>query len=100
MTVLTGTSSISGLLPGKRYVVHLYGIAENRGSGYGIYLYPIRITDTSGNWLAATQGGGINWPDGNAPHSGSLVITAPSNGIIYGYTDAGSAWNMLAMQVD
>jgi len=91
----TGTSSISGLTGGKKYVVHIYGVTTNRG-GDTRTLAPVTVTNSSGSVLATTAGGNINWHDGSAPHTATLVITAPSDGKIYGQTDVGDSWNLLA----
>ena len=56
------------------------------------------MTDSSGNLLAqAHDPVYINWHDGMAPHSGTVAVTAPADGVIYGYTDNGGAYSMVAM---
>jgi len=96
--VFSGTSSISGLTPGKRYLVAVYGITADKTTG-GAYLEPVRIRDSQGNVLVETQGLWINWHDGNAPQSAVFVIVAPPDGVIYGYTDNGPALNMWAVEL-
>ena len=56
------------------------------------------MTDSSGTTIAQTHSPVfINWHDGSAPHSGTMAINAPADGVIYGFTDAGGAYSMVAM---
>ena len=88
----SGINFISGLTPGKKYLVGVYGTLRNNGTGTGTH-GAIRITQTAGNPPIAgllymgPLHYGINWPDGNTPQFSTAVITAPGTGIIYGYTD-------------
>lgn len=43
--VFSGTSNISGLTPGKRYLVAVYGITADRGTDEA-YLNPVKVTDS------------------------------------------------------
>ncbi|EKO3892291.1 hypothetical protein P0F32_003488 [Vibrio metschnikovii] len=99
MNVETGTSSISGLTSGKKYLVSVYGLIANRGTG-GETLRGVRIYSSSNTVLASTPSAFINWPDGHAPQSATLLITAPSDGYIRATTDNGNAMTMVALQVD
>lgn len=86
--VRTGNDRITGLTAGKRYVVIISGVTGDRGVG-GAWLGGTVITDSGGNVIASTNGLTVNWPDGNAPQSGAMYVTAPSNGEIRGRMD----WN-------
>ncbi|MNR13344.1 hypothetical protein D3C85_1297440 [compost metagenome] len=100
MQTLSGTSSIGGLTPYKKYLVTVYGITENKGE-HGGWLGPVKVTDSGGNVLDATQSLDINWMDGNTPQSAAFIITAPWNGAIYGYTDGSvGALNMKAVSLN
>jgi hypothetical protein len=97
MDIIQGGGYISGLKPGKRYVVSINGITGHRGND-GAWLTAVRLTDSSGNLIAqAHDPVYINWHDGSAPHSGTVAVYAPADGVIYGYTDAGGAYSMVAM---
>ena len=97
MDIIQGGGYIAGLKPGKRYVVSINGVTGHRGND-GAWLTAVRVTDSSGNLLAqAHDPVYINWHDGMAPHSGTVAVTAPADGVIYGYTDNGGAYSMVAM---
>ena len=97
MDILQGGGYIAGLIPGRRYVVSVNGITSHR-SNDGNWLEPVRVTDSSGTTIAQTHSPVfINWHDGSAPHSGTMAINAPADGVIYGFTDAGGAYSMVAM---
>ena len=87
-----GILSISGLNPGSKYLVGVFGIIRNNGTGSGTH-GGIRVTSqhnnppTAGMLYQGPLHGGVNWPDGNAPQHQWCVITAPAGGTIYGYTD-------------
>ena len=95
-----GTLSLSGLTPGKKYLVGVYGIIRNNGTGTATH-GGIRVTSRAavppinGLLYQGPLHGGINWPDGNAPQHQWCVITVPTvvsvnnhvPGTIYGYTD-------------
>lgn len=79
---IVGVNSLAGLTIGKKYLIHVTGITRNNGTGNGI-LGQVRIYQTGvgsatlGPFLASSPyTGTINWPDGNAPQSASLVWTA------------------------
>lgn len=97
--VVTGGNTLTGLKPGKQYCVSIYGVIANRGTG-NAYLNTVRVTDSGGAILARTGGATINWPDGSTPQSALLYFTAPANGIVKGYTDVGTAYNMLAFSIN
>ncbi len=99
MYTRTGSSAISGLRSGKRYLVSVYGITENRGEKNAT-LNGIKILNSSNVVLASTPDIYINWMDGNTPQSATLVITAPSNGYIRATTDNGAALYMSAVQLN
>lgn len=108
VTSFTGTSTISGLTPGKKYLVSVYGVTRDAGTGGGLTLGAVRIGDGAsppGTQLATTGTQSINWPDGNVPQSATLVITASSS-IINGtvdYVSSGTYQNakyMCAIQLD
>jgi hypothetical protein len=84
--------SISGLTPGKKYLVSVWGITRNNGTGTGTF-GQVRITSvhasppTSGVLYSGPTFNSINWPDGHFPQHSQAVIVAPAGGTIYGYTD-------------
>jgi hypothetical protein len=104
----TGTSSISGLTIGKKYLVSVYGVTINKGNGIAT-LGQVRLTQGttpgSGTLIAATGTVSINWHDGQAPHTASFVVTAP-NTTMAAATDYTSAFSflsarqMVAVQLD
>lgn len=95
----TGSSSVTGLIAGKKYCVSVYGITANRGTG-GARLGPVYIANSGGTTLAQTSAANINWMDGNTPQTAIFVVTAPSDGVVNGYTDGGRAMNMVAFRID
>ena len=97
--VVTGTTRLTGLKPGKRYCVSVYGLIANRSTG-NAYLNSVRVTNSGGAVLARTNASNINWPDGHAPQSALLYFTAPADGVVNGYTDNGSSWNMVAFSIN
>lgn len=100
MQTLSGTSSISGLTPYKKYLVTVYGITDDKGER-GAWLGPVKVTNSSGGVIDATSSLDINWMDGNTPQSAVFIINAPSNGVIYGYTDNdNAALNMKAVSLN
>jgi len=76
-----GTTSLSGLKSGFKYVVAMNGVASNRGNGSHT-LVGAKVKDSSGTVLASVPDVSVNWPDGAPPHSAVLVITAPTDGKI------------------
>jgi hypothetical protein len=80
----TGTSSITGLTVGKKYLVSVYGITRDAGTGTAT-LGAVRVGDGAsvgqGTQLATTNSQSINWPDGNVPQSATFVITAATANI-------------------
>lgn len=97
MDIIQGGAYITGLTPGRRYVVSVNGITSHRGND-GAWLQGVKVTDSGGATLAESHAPVyINWHDGSAPHSGTVAITAPWDGVIYGFTDAGGAYSMVAM---
>ncbi|WP_305910566.1 hypothetical protein Q9L42_020640 (plasmid) [Methylomarinum sp. Ch1-1] len=99
VTISSGSYYINNLIPGRRYLVSVYGLTANRGKS-GATLRPVQIKDSWGRVIGATGSAYINWHDGNAPQSANLIIRAPSNGVVYGYTDIGRAYNMTAILAD
>ena len=95
----SGTSSISGLTGGKKYLVSVYGITANRGTKNHT-LNGVRVYNSSGGIIAATPSRYVNWADGSSAQSATLLVTAPSNGYIRGLTDAGNALTMVAIQLN
>lgn len=86
-----GLCSISGLTSGTRYLVSVYGITRNNGTGSGTF-GGIRITSVASSPPTSGllyQGPllSADWPDGKVPQHSMAVITAPAGGIIYGYVD-------------
>lgn len=109
LATFTGTSTISGLTPGKKYAVTVYG-AHRVGVTTGIdTLGGIRVGDGltvgGGTLLATTSNKSINWPDGQSTMTHTHIITADTANI-NGTVDQVSggvfqaAWNMTAIQLD
>ncbi len=108
LEVVAGGASVSGLVPGKRYAIFATGVTGDRGVG-GAWLGGVAFKNSSGGVIGQGNGLTVNWPDGNAPQTGFAVITAPSNGIVYGYMDYNTqmthtgackpALNMMAIRV-
>jgi hypothetical protein len=80
-------NTINGLNSGSTYLVNIYGIVPDKGTGMGT-LGSLRVRACSGSLLAETISQLINWPDGKIPQSGSLLITAPASGCIRTYVDS------------
>lgn len=85
---IQSASSSLTLTPYRKYMVSLYGYTTNRGNG-GRTLHGPGIKNSSGVWLAKIPNTYINWHDGSAPQSGTMIITAPSDGKITGHLDGG-----------
>jgi len=85
----TVNSNSLSLIPGKKYLVHVYGTTRNAGQEWQT-LGAVTITECAVSpylLLSATPTASINWPDGSAPQSASMIITAPTSGCINGYVD-------------
>jgi|GEM_PF-4140471 len=82
--------TVSELLAGRKYLISVYGIIRNTGGGNNP-LGSVAIIDcnSSSTILAQTPSFTINWPDGNAPQSATLFITAPASQCIKAFTDHG-----------
>lgn len=108
LPTFTGVSSITGLTVGKKYLVSVYGICANKGNDTAT-LGAVRVGTTAtpggGSTLATTGSQSINWPDGQAPQSATLLITATAadiNGAV-DWLSSGSyiaAKYMCAVQLD
>ena len=98
MSSHVGTNAINGLTPGGRYLVSVYGITAYRGNE-GATLTGVRVLNGSGAVLAQTPSRYINWHDGSAPQSASLIVIAPANGYIRAVTDGGEAMYMAAVRL-
>lgn len=103
----TGTSTITGLTPLKRYLVHVYGVTRNAGSGGPIVLGSVQVRQGtsvgSGTILDSTATQAINWPDGNVPQSATLLVSTPPgvtsiNGVVDYKTSPVEFENALAMR--
>jgi hypothetical protein len=103
LTTLTGTSTITGMISGKKYLVNIYGVTTNRGNGIATLLGVVCRNGAIvgvGSILAQTGSSiNINWHDGQAPCSQGLIVTTTSTSI-NGTTDGQSARNMTAVQLD
>jgi hypothetical protein len=81
----TGTSTISCLTPGKKYAVTVYGVNRVGATTGNDTLGGIRVGDGlsvgGGTELADTPNATINWPDGQAGHTHTHIITAASANI-------------------
>jgi hypothetical protein len=98
-----GTSTITGLVSGKKYLVNVYGVTTNRGNGIAT-LVGVKVRNGAvvgiGTLLAETGSSiNINWHDGQAPCNAGLIVTTTST-IINGTTDNQSARYMSAVQLD
>ena len=85
----TSGSMILGLIPGKKYLVNVYGVTRNAGQG-SEKLWAIGVSNckkSPGVLIETRSSIGINWPDGQAPQSASFVVKAPADGCIRGYCD-------------
>lgn len=108
LNTFTGVSSITGLTVGKKYLVSIYGITANKGNDSAT-LGAVRVGTTAtpggGTQLASTGSQSINWPDGQAPQSATMIITATTadiNGAV-DWTSSGSFQTpkyMCAVQLD
>lgn len=95
--ILEGGHYISGLKPNKKYLVSVYGITAYRTNNDATLL-PVQVRNSGGGIIGTTGGGvWINWHDGSAPQSGTMMIYAPADGVVYGYTDGGNAYYMTAI---
>lgn len=103
LTTHTGTSSITGLISGKKYLVNIYGVTTNRGNGIATLVGVVCRNGSAvgfGAILAQTGSSiNINWHDGQAPCSQGLIVTTTGTAI-NGTTDNQSARNMTAVQLD
>ena len=98
----TGTSTITTLTAGKKYLVSVFGYLTNRGTGNAFFSGVIVRNGTlvgSGTILATTSGATIDWPDGAPPTSCTFVITASTSNI-NGTVDGNAATYMAAVQLD
>ncbi len=99
----TGTSTITGLISGKKYLVNIYGVTTNRGNGIATLVGVVCRNGAVvgiGSILAQTGSSiNINWHDGQAPCSQGLIVTTTSTSI-NGTTDNQAARNMTAVQLD
>jgi hypothetical protein len=108
LPTFTGTSTLTGLTAGKKYLVHVYGTTRSAGNDTAT-LGGVRVGDGasvgSGTELANTGTESINWMDGQAPQSATLIVTATSasiNGTV-DYVNSGTyraAKYMCAVQLD
>ena len=108
LSTFTGTSTITGLTVGKTYLVSVYGVIRNAGNDTAT-LGAVRVGDGAtvggGTQLATTGTQSINWPDGQAPQSATLLVTAATD-TINGAVDWRSAGSrqlpryMCAVQLD
>lgn len=88
--ILTGAPTLSGLTPGKKYLISIYGICHNRGTGddtLGQHMIREGSSVSSGAILASTPSERIDWPDGNVPVSVTFIIDGPPTGTVTGVTD-------------
>lgn len=99
----TGTSTITGLISGRTYLVNIYGVTTNRGNGIATLVGVVcRNGAVVGVGTILEQTGSsinINWHDGQAPCSAGLIVTTTSTSI-NGTTDNQSARYMSAIQLD
>jgi len=79
------SNKVTGLTPGKKYLVNVHGITPTSGSTF----FPVRVEDCNGNMVAETASYSVNWPDGNAPQSAAIVITAQTSGCVQGVIPSG-----------
>lgn len=94
-TLTSTTGTLSGLAPGKRYLICIYGLNNTvQNSVIGTMGY-VAVTDSTGNnVLASTDEGPINvpYPKGFFPQSANLIVESiPENGIIKGYVNYGAS---------
>lgn len=87
-------NEVTNLTAKKKYKIDVYGVTTNRGQD-GATLTSVRVVAcTGGAILAQSTAPAINWHDGSAPHSASLIIEAPTDGCVRGLTDGGNALNL------
>ncbi len=109
-TVFVGSHLISGLTPGKKYLISVYGITRNKGNNVAD-LGQVRLSTSfagTGTLLGATPIYSINWHDGSMSQSATFVVNSMVGTIARGYTDwtASSfpnyilALNMTAIQLN
>lgn len=95
--ILEGPHYIAGLKPGKKYLVSVYGITANRTKNDATLL-PVQVRNSWGGVIGQSGPGlWINWHDGSAPQSATIMIYAPPDGVVYGFTDIGPAYYMTAI---
>ncbi|ART61495.1 hypothetical protein CBP36_21245 (plasmid) [Acidovorax carolinensis] len=95
--ILEGPHYIAGLKPGKKYLVSVYGVTEYRTNNDATML-PVQVRNSWGGVIGQSGPGvWINWHDGNAPQSATMMIYAPPDGVVYGFTDRGAALYMSAI---
>ena len=85
--------SLSGLVPGARYIVWIDGVVNHGGNKDWVTLGGAYATDSNGAQLDRCPDRRIDNPDGNAPYGAMLLITAPWNGYINCYVD-NTNWNI------
>jgi len=72
-----------------RYLISVYGYTAQRGTGYATLLGP-GVKDSNGNWLKKLPNKKINWHDGQAPQSATMVVQITSGtGTVTGHCDGG-----------
>ena len=85
LTTFTGTSTITGLTIGRTYAVTVYGVNRVGATSGSDTLGGIRIGTGvvvgGGTELADTPNQVINWPDGQAGHTHTHIITATTTDI-------------------
>ena len=91
-----GTSFISGLTIGKKYLIYVsgFGIFKGQNNKFKANMNGVLLTrgNVSGRNQFITQGpsvGNIDWPDGNPVQNTTFIITAPSTSVA-GAMDYGS----------
>lgn len=94
--VPSATGTISGLEPGRWYMVWLYGVTHNRGTGSSVLWEPlVQSCQTDVALMAWPRGNwGIDWHDGSAPQSGTFFVQAPADGCVETFMDCctSKAW--------
>lgn len=94
-TITSTTGTLTGLSPGKRYLICIYGLNNAvQNSVIGSMGY-IAVTDSTGNnVLAATDSSPINvpYPKGFFPQSANIIVdNIPENGTVRGYVNYGAS---------
>jgi len=69
--------NLTGVTPGRPYLVSVYGVIANRGTGNATLGF-VRIF-SGANTLIQTGQMTINWPDGNAPITFTAVVIPTTN---------------------